>query len=126
MKTFFPFLLLLIGFLVSCKERDPLEDPIDAARITGTWRSMTPVHPDWEYQFYNGFMCQTLHDFGLNLASLEYTYATRNDTVFIGGDLHDPARIWKVYFHCDSIVEVRNVTPGTLLFGRWWLKKTAG
>ena len=121
MRYLFPLLLLLSA----CHEEDlPAPDPYDASRIEGTWHSMVPAHPPWEYCFDGqGFMTQAWDFVGV---SLEYTYATRADEVHIGGDLHDPARTWKVYFVCDSIVEVLNVTPGTLLYGRFWLKKQPG
>lgn len=122
------YLLPILLLLSSCREDTaPTPDPYDASRIEGTWRSMTPVHPDWEYCFdAQGFMRQTLYGFGATLASIEYPYATRADTVRIGGDQHDPARSWKIRFECDSVVEVVNVTPGQVIFQRFWLKKQPG
>jgi len=120
MRYLIPILLLLSA----CAEEQTISDPYDASRIVGTWRSMVPANPDWVYQFDGqGFMRQTFHFGGATLSSLEYPYATRQDTVFIGGDANDPARTWMVRFECDSILEVRNVTPGTLILGQFWLRR---
>ncbi len=82
-----------------------------------------PIGPDWQYAFYGGFMVQRLEEFGATITELEYPYATRQDTVFIGGDLHDPARIWKIDFLGDSVLEVRNIHPAHPFGEMFWLRK---
>lgn len=125
MKNLF-YSLLILTLLISCRERHDHPDPYDASRITGNWITLTGQLPDWEYRFSgSGFMEQRMEVGNTVLASHEYTYSTRHDTVFIGGGSgpNQPARAWKVYFYCDSIVEVDNVSPGVVLGGRFWLKQ---
>ncbi len=122
----FALFLLNTDLLISCMERHEHPDPYDASRITGNWITLTGALPDWEYRFSgSGFMEQRMEVGNTLLASQEYTYSTRKDTVFIGGGSgpNQPARAWKVYFYCDSIVEVDNVSSGVVLGGRFWLKQ---
>lgn len=112
-------LLLFLG----CQKELMPPSPTDASRIEGHWRSMLPEHPDWEFHFDRGLLTQSLHDFGAPLVTHQFPYTTRQDTAIIGGNDTNPQRIWVVYFHCDSIAEVRNATPGQILQPVVWLKR---
>lgn len=118
------YLFFILIALAGCREKHHEESPYDAGRITGNWTTLTGTLPDWEYRFSgSGFLEQRMEVGGTLLASNEYTYSTRNDTVFIGGGSgpNDPARAWKVYFYCDSIVQVDNAAA--VLGNRFWLKR---
>lgn len=125
MKIYYTFLLtfLLCMLLhIGCDKRQD-ELPTDATRIEGHWRSMLPAHPDWQYDFDRGILTQSLEDFGAPLVQYQFPYATRADTVTIGGDATNGPRSWKVYFYCDSIVKVTNTTPGQIVAPVIWLQR---
>ncbi|MBL7780674.1 MAG: hypothetical protein JNM22_05605 [Saprospiraceae bacterium] len=118
------YLILLPILFLQCQKEMPEPNPKDASRIEGRWESLLPSNPEWAYSFEDGFLTQTHTNFGTVLSSQTYTYATRNDTVFIGGSGLNMERRWKVYFHCDSIVEARTATPGSVLAPTIWLKRS--
>lgn len=115
-------LLLLLPFL-SCKEKvEPTPNPLDASRIEGRWVDMTgTLFPDWHYHFDQGLINQQYEQAGAVLADLTYPYATRKDSVFIGGDATNPPRTWVLNFECEEIVEVRQV--GVAIGARFWLRR---
>jgi hypothetical protein len=113
-------LLTLCVSFFSCKED---HYPETQPTLEGSWKRLMPFGPDWKYHFDGGFMRQTLQEFGATVSDLEYPYATKADTVVIGGDLNDPARTWKVAFVGDSVLEVHNITPGVIFGELFWLRK---
>lgn len=122
---YIPFLLLLLTLLAACHKEAPAADPRDASRIEGgMWSSLLPAHPDWRYTFDDGLLRQYVSDFGAVLSDQTYPYALRHDTLIIGGSGGASARCWVVYFYCDSIVQVQNVTPGAVIAPTLYLKKT--
>lgn len=122
---YIPFLLLLLTLFTACHKEAPPADPRDASRIEGgVWSSLLPAHPDWRYTFDNGLLRQYVSDFGAVVSDQTYPYALRHDTLIIGGSGGASARCWVVYFYCDSIVQVQNVTPGAVIAPTLYLKKT--
>jgi hypothetical protein len=120
-------ILLLCSIVFACK-KDPdtcgNTDPQDAARIEGRWMSLFPSHPEYLYSFESGLLRQSHTAFGAVISDNTYTYATRHDTLHIGGDANNLPRTLLLYFHCDSIVEARNISPGAVLAPVIWLKQT--
>jgi hypothetical protein len=120
MKYLFLFLSTL--FLFCKKEPITLQySPRDAARIEGNWRSLNNS-PTKTYHFERGFLIQQVHVGPTPVWSYEFLYATRLDTVFIGGDSINSPRVWTCYFHCDSLVEVAQ-SNGGLLSQTFFLKR---
>lgn len=118
-------LLFACAILFSTCQKDTApSDPRDATRIEGRWRSLLPAHPDWQYDFNDGLLTQSVTDLGVVVSSLQFTYAIRHDTIHIGGDGINIPRNYQAYIHCDSIAELKNITPGAIIAPTMWLHKT--
>lgn len=116
---------LLLTTLYSCAE-DHSPSPCYIPSWEGDWRRMNLIGPDWEYSFDGAIMHQTLTKFGATLAHLEFPYSTRNDTLWIGGNLTNAPRRWKYEFIGDSVVEVIDIPPDGVLNERFWMRKQPG
>ena len=113
-------LCFLTFFVISCKKDILLPSPYDATRIEGAkWIPLSPPTPTQEYSFQDGILSQSLLPDYTKV--FEGPYAIRKDTMFIGGNSVNPERVWILYFHCDSIVRVKNT--GAILNQIFYLKK---
>jgi hypothetical protein len=120
MKQLLPLLLCIT--ILSCQKEKPDHSPTDASGIQGEWVELTgTLQPDWKYSFDDGLLTQSYEAFGSVLTTLTFPYATRQDTVFIGGDTNNQTRIWILYFECHEIVQVRDAS--SLLGQKFWLKR---
>jgi hypothetical protein len=113
MRYLLPLLLLLLS---GCAE----DQYPDTPTLEGSWHRLMPFGPDWHYHFDGAQMRQTLQEPGLPLVDLEFPYVTRADSIFIGGN---PERTWKIEFVGDSVLEVRDITPGLIIGEMYWLRK---
>ena len=119
-------LLLLAAFvlspiLTSCSGQ---KEPVYT--IEGRWEAMLPAHPNWVYDFHNGLLTQTVSDFGAVISQRQYPYTVRYssspiDTLFVGGDTHEPARTWLLDFECATIVHLQAI--GTPFNGLQYLRR---
>jgi len=123
MKPFTFFLFTLLTLLGSCQKETTTADPHDAERLQGEWGNLLPTHPDWQYNFDDGILKQSVTDFGTIITSFQFPYAIRRDTLLVGGDAINEPRKYLVYLHCDSIAELRNITPGVMIAPVLWLKR---
>jgi len=112
---------LLFALVFACNKSD--NRPPEPPGIEGHWVNLTDTHPDWQYLFDDNILTQYIVDFGDTITSQQYTYATRHDTIIIGGDINNPTRQWQLNFICDSVVIATNITPGTLLAPTLYLRK---
>lgn len=86
------FLLAIFGYCASaCRDVDALP------AIEGDWRQTAPASPGWTYTFDNSIVTQRVKDFGATLSTLQFTYAQRGDTLYIGGDENNPPRLWLIH-----------------------------
>lgn len=115
----FVIAILLVIPLISCKEQ---HEATPMPSIDGRWQDLTgTLNPEWHYHFDRGLLLQSYEDFGATLTTLTYPYATRHDSVFIGGDATNAPRVWVLEFECADVVKVRNV--GQVLGATFWLKR---
>ena len=127
MQIFFRFLatIAILGIIMlgSCKDNDPIShDSHDATRIEGNWVDLTgTLSPDWHYSFDRGLLTMQYEKAGATITTLTYPYATRHDSVFIGGDATNTPQIWTLEFECDEVVKVNRV--GALISQEFWLKR---
>lgn len=82
---------VLLGVIGKCATSCADQDPPPPS-IEGHWHQVTS--PWWEFTFENGIMTQEAKGFGATLSDLQFTYALRDDTLHIGGDLNNPPRRW--------------------------------
>jgi len=103
----FAALLALLGFLLSrCKDLDPPPPGIE-----GQWRQVTS--PYWMLDFDNGILTQKAKFSGQPLTVLQFTYAERGDTLYIGGDLHNPPRTWLTRLLSDNDLKATEIPADT-------------
>ena len=76
--------------LLSCRDVEHLQI------IDGDWRQTAPASPGWTFHFDNGILTQRVDKFGGTITALQFTYAQRGDTLYIGGDEHNGPRLWIV------------------------------
>lgn len=97
------FVVLIAIFCCSCrKDVAPLQPPYN---IEGAWTQASPVSPEWHYRFDRGLLTQTAVAAGNTIWEYQFPYATRGDTVLIGGDSLNAPRTWVLDWWCDSVVE---------------------
>lgn len=102
MKLLLPLLLLLI----SCKDLDPPPPGIE-----GQWRQVTS--PYWLLDFDNGILTQKAKFSGSALTVLQFTYAERGDTIYIGGDFNNAPRTWLVRLLGDNDLKAVEIPADT-------------
>ena len=104
--------LLPILLVFSCADADTLPT------IEGAWRQTAPASPGWLYTFDNGIVTQRAEKFGATLSALQFTYAQRADTLYIGGDELNPPRTWIIRLLGENDLKVlqRPDDPGQ----RYW------
>ncbi len=107
--------LMILPF-ISCKE------PEAPNTIEGDWIDLTgSIYPDWHYHFERGILTQKYEKFGATLTTITFPYATRGDSVFIGGNSTNDPRIWVLSFECADVVKVQSVSA---TFGpTFWLTR---
>lgn len=106
--VFFAALLLLAALCHGCRDQDPPPPGIE-----GAWKQTAPESPGWVYYFDNGIVTQQAKGFGASLSFLQFTYAERGDTLYIGGDMVNPPRTWVLYFLGDNDLKVREQPADT-------------
>ena len=116
------FLIFVVSIFCFANCKKEVDLPQERT-IEGEWAHLLPVHTDWHYYFNDGLLTQSLPITQVIVTSQVYTYAIRHDTVFIGGNASNAPRVWQVQFHCDSIVEVHDITPGIVVSQVMLLKK---
>lgn len=99
------FLLLLLLLAISCGDQSSL--PVPA--LEGRWSQLVPDHPPTEYDFRNGLVTQSTFFAGNTVASLQFVYSQRGDTVSIGGDLNNQPRTWIIRFIGDGAMEAKQL-----------------
>ncbi len=113
--------MLYMGTILGCK-KTPIDPP--SPTIEGEWRDLIQGTPNYVYHFDNGLLIQTAMIGNSAVVVQQYTYAVRQDTVYIGGNEGTPARLWKYRFELDSLMEVKDITPGVQISKLSWLIKT--
>lgn len=114
-------LLLLLAFtLYTCHK----PDPVAPERLEGHWLRILPEHPEWNYDFQDHLLTQYIIDFGDTITLLQFPYATRGDTVLIGGDPQNEPRVLLFNFICDSVANVRDISPGVLISPVMYFRKS--
>lgn len=108
--------LLFILSLLSCRDRPGPEPGIE-----GLWRQMIPVHPPRTYDFRNGVVTQSTTFAGSPVATLQFVYTERGDTLLIGGDLNNPPRTWLLRFIGDGALEAQQVSADPLGLGGYFI-----
>jgi hypothetical protein len=99
-------LLLLLGVLMGCRDQyAPLPD------IEGTWRQTTS--PYWHLDIDNGLLKQKAKFGGTTVTMLQFTYAERRDTLYIGGDLNNAPRTWVVRLIGENDLKAVEVSSDT-------------
>ena len=101
-------LFLLMVVVVACRHESPLPT------IEGQWKQLVPDHPAWEYDITDNLFRQTVTDFGVVLSDLQFPYAQRGDTLFIGGDAVNLPRVWVVRLIGDKAAEVQELPTAPL------------
>lgn len=99
--------LLLLGFgwcTTRCRDQYALPPGLE-----GQWRQTTS--PYWDIDFDNGILTQKAKFTGQTLTVLQFTYAERGDTLFIGGDQNNPPRTWLLRLIGDNDLKVVEVEP---------------
>lgn len=100
----------------ACRDQAP-PDPT----IEGRWRQLIPAHPPWEWNFDNGILTQSVQDFGATLTTLQFTYAVRADTIYIGGDGQNDPRRLVIRFLGDGALEARQLPTGSPGIGFYYI-----
>ena len=113
----------MLVILLGCQKEDQPVVP-SPATIEGHWRILVPSTPDWHYYFNTGVLIQTARVGNTSVATYQFTYAIRHDTLLIGGDISAPPRMWRYTFHLDSLMEIRDITPGVAISPLSYLIKT--
>lgn len=109
------FYFLLLVLICSC-QKDPEPSPEPPARtIEGHWKILVPATPQWHYVFDDGLLEESVYVGPTKIVSYLYPYAIRADTIFVGGDINTPPTLWNFKFHLDSLVELKNITPGVMI-----------
>ena len=112
----FCLLLLALCLFSNCRDQPP-----PAPTIEGYWHQLIPQHPPWEWHFDNGILTQSVQDFGATLTTLQFTYAVRDDTVFIGGDGNNDPRILLIRFLGDGAIEAKQLPAGSPGIGFYFI-----
>lgn len=99
-------LILLALLMQSCRDQYPLPSGIE-----GRWRQTTS--PWWLLDFDNNILIQKAKVGGSTVSMLQFTYAERGDTIYIGGDLDNPPRIWVVRLLSDNDLKAIQIAPDT-------------
>lgn len=102
--------ILLLFCLIACRH-----DQEPKPTIEGEWVQLVPNHPNWEYDISDNLFRQTVTDFGVVLSDLQFPYAQRGDTLFIGGDAANNPRIWIVRLIGERAAEVTELPTGPIL-----------
>ena len=89
--------------------------PVATRSLEGHWQILSPATPNWHYVFTENLLEQSVYVGPTKVISYQFTYATRRDTLFIGGDITSPPRVWKYKFHLDSLIELTDITPGVMI-----------
>ena len=110
-----PLLFALCLLLPACRDQHP-----PAPSIEGRWRQLVGVAGQREYDFRNGVVVQQTIAAGAVVASLQFVYAERGDTVLIGGDEQNAPRTWVVRFLGDGAMEARQLPASSPGIG-WYL-----
>jgi hypothetical protein len=98
-------LLIAFGWCQSrCRDQYPLPPGIE-----GQWRQTTS--PYWLLDFDNGLLTQKAKFAGQPLTVLQFTYAERLDTLYIGGDLSNAPRTWLVRLIGDNDLKAVELQP---------------
>lgn len=100
-------LFLLFGAIVwtnilSCHDVEPLPPGIE-----GRWHQLTGLTGDRYHTLHDNLLTQDTYAAGTLVASLQFTYAQRGDTLIIGGDGTNPPRTWITRLIGDQVMEVR-------------------
>lgn len=103
----FALALMLFGWCMSrCKDQRP-----PAPGIEGQWRQVTS--PYWLLDFDNGILTQKAKFSGQPVTVLQFTYAERGDTLYIGGDLHNAPRTWLMRLITDTDLKAVEIPADT-------------
>lgn len=96
-------ILFLILALLACHKDAPEPGGIDASRIEGFWK--LSIRPEWLYYFSNGYSQHRILTPGEPDYTLEYSYRTYSDTIFLSNIHTSQIRVWIVkYIDNDSAV----------------------
>jgi len=101
-------LFILFGSLVwainllSCRDQYP-EPP----GIEGRWRQLTGITGERYHTLQDNLLTQETYVGNTLVASLQFTYAQRGDTLIIGSDGANSPRTWITRLVGDQVMEVR-------------------
>ena len=116
-QILFAILLALFGYCAShCRDQAPPEPSLE-----GAWQQLIPQHPPWIWQFDNGILTQSVQDFGATLTTLQFTYAVRADTVYIGGDGQNDPRRLVIRYLGNGALEARQLPAGSPGIGFYFI-----
>lgn len=107
MKTAISSLALLL--VMSC-HKDIADAPgnTDASRIEGFWK--LSIRPEWLYYFSNGYSQHRVLTPGEPDYTLEYSYRTYSDTIFLSNIHTSQIRVWVVRYIDEESAEIQEQT----------------
>lgn len=102
MKTRLTLVIMLLALLACGDQKAPLPT------IEGNWVSIVPNRPNWLYEFRNGLFTHYRTDILTGVTETDqFAYTVLGDTLYFGGDGHEPPRQWLLDFKCEHIVHTR-------------------
>jgi len=94
--------LLLALSILSCRDQYP-----DPPGIEGRWKQLTGITGERYHTLQDNLLTQETYVGNTLVASLQFTYALRGDTLIIGGDGANQPRTWITRLIGDQVMEVR-------------------